>query len=264
MKPLEERILLELKKANMPLTPKQISVRTRIKHNTVKVYARKMLMDGLVGQPYPGAYSYKTHPRCGEPPPRVQNLILRVAAPWLRNKIETIKKQVGDVGIRIIFGVKRRKITGLISRDQGMDSTQTIMALELFRLLIAQRTNQYIDYDKIEVCSCEFLEDYSQLRLDGVKCVTVTSFLGDLERVYNRKFGLRSEVKVQPQDVNTIMTLLKGGVSTYNIVQGQFMMVQKIKNLTDSVKGTNRLTSTLMTRLIGLMEELLRRMQRDE
>jgi len=257
---LKERILDELKKASEPLTPKQVHVRTRIRHNTVRVYVRQLRTEGLVDQPYPGAYSYKTQPRCEEPPPRVQNLILSVAAPWLRNKIETIKEQVGDVGIRIIFGVKRRKVTGLISREQGMDYTQTIMALELFRLFIAQRTDQDIDYDKIEVHSCEFLEDYSQLRLDGVKCVTVKSFLGDLERVYNREHGLRSEVKVQPQDVNTIMTLLKGGVSSYNILQGQFLMVQKIEHLTEAVKGSNRLTSTL----IGLMKELLDRRLRDE
>lgn len=256
----KERILETLKKASEPLTPKQIAAKTRINHNTVKVYVRQMRTQGLIDQPYPGAYSYKTQPQYGEPPPRVQNLILSVAAPWLCNKIETLKEQVGDVGIRIIFGVKRRKVTGFISREQGMDCTQTIMALELFRLFIAQRTDQDIDYDKIEVRSCEFLEDYSQLRLDGVKCVTVKSFLGDLERVYNREHGLRSEVKVQPQDVNTIMALLKGGVSSYNILQGQFMMVQKIECLTDAVKGSNRLTSTL----VGLVKELLERMLRNE
>lgn len=256
----KERILETLKKASEPLTPKQIHVRTRINHNTVKVYVRKLLTEGLISQPYPGAYSYKTHPRCGKAPPRVQNLILSVAAPWLCNKIETITEQVGDVGIRIIFGVKRRKVTGFFSIEQGMDYTQTIMALELFRLFIAQRTDQEIDYDKSEVRSCEFLEDYSQLRLDGVKCVTVKSFLGDLERVYNREHGLRSEVKVQPQGVNTIMTLLKGGVSSYNILQGQFLTVQKVEHLTEAVKGSNRLTS----RLIGLMKELLDRRLRDE
>ena len=76
----KERILDKLKKASEPLTPKQIHVRTRIKHNTVKVYVRKLLTEGLISQPYSGAYGYKTHPRCGEAPPHVQNLILSVAA----------------------------------------------------------------------------------------------------------------------------------------------------------------------------------------
>jgi len=256
----KKRILNELKKSSEPLTPKQIVARTRIKHSTVKVYVRQMRTQGLIDQPYPGVYSYKTQPRCGEPPPRVQNLVLSVAAPWLCKKLEDIKEQVGDVGIQIVFGVKRKKVTGFISRERGMDYTETAMALQLFRLFIAKRTKQDIDYGKIEVHSCEFLEDYSQLRFDGVKCVTVKSFLGDLERVYNREHGLRSEVKVQPRDVNTIMTLLKGGVSTYNILQGQFMMVQEIKQLTDAVKGSNRLTSTLTT----LVKELLERRLRDE
>lgn len=257
---VKEQITDELKKAFDPLTPKQISVRTRINHNTVKVYVRHLLVEKLIVQPYPGAYSYKTHPRCEEPLPRVQNLVLSTSATWLSTPTEEIEEQIGDIGLRVVFGVKRRKITCYISRDRGMDCSQVAMAVELFRLHVALRTDHTLASDRMEVHSCEFLQDYEQLRLDGVRCVTVKSFLGALERVYNRNRGIRSEVKVQPQDVTSIMTLLKGGVSTYNILQGQFMMVQEIKHLTDAVKGSNRLTSTLTL----LVKELLERRLRDE
>jgi hypothetical protein len=255
---LKERILDKLKKASEPLTPKQIHARTRINHNTVKVYVRQLLTEGLISQPYPGAYSYKTHPRSGEPPPRVQNLILSVSAPWLSNRVKTVEEKIGDIGIRVLFGVKRRKITCYISRDQGLDYVQMVMAWELFRMYVALNGGPMLDVDEVKVQSCEVLRDYEQLRLDGVKCVTVKSFLGALERVYNREHGLRSEVKVQPQDVNTIMTLLKGGVSSYNILQGQFMIVQEIRHLTEAVKGSNRLTSTLISWVKDLMERRLR------
>jgi len=257
---VKERIIDELKKASDPLTPKQISVRTRINHNTVKVYVRHLLVEKLISQPYPGAYSCKTQPRCEEPLPRVQNLVLSASAPWLSSPIEEIEEQIGDIGLRVVFGLKRRKITCYISRDRGMDCSEVAMAVELFRLHVALCTTHTLASEGIEVHSCEFLQDYEQLRLDGVKCVTVKSFLGVLERVYNREHGIRSEVKVQPQDVTSIMTLLKGGVSTYNILQGQFMMVQEIKHLTDAVKGSNRLTSTLTT----LVRELLERRLMDE
>lgn len=256
----KERILEELKKATDALTPKQIHVRTRIKHSTVRVYVRQMLTEGLVGQPYPGAYSYKNHPRCGEPPPRVQNLVLSASGPWLSSHVEMIKEQIGDMRLRVVFGLKRKKVTCVVSRDLGMDYSEVAMAIELFRLHVALCTTHMLATERIEVHSCEFLQDYEQLRLDGVKCVTVQSFLGALERIYNREDGLRSEVKVQPQDVNTIMALLKGGVSSYNILQGQFMMVQEIRCLTEAVKGSNRLTSTLTC----LMKELLERRLRDE
>lgn len=256
----KERILNVLKKTSETLTPKQIHVRTRINHNTIKVYVRQLFKEGLINQPYPGAYSYETHLRVGEPPPRVQNVRLQVRAPWLSRPVETVEESVGDVGISVLFGLKRKRVTGYISRDQGLDYVQMVMAWELFRMYVALNGGPMLDVDEVEIQSCEVLRDYEQLRLDGVKCVTVKSFLGVLERVYNREHGLRSEVKVQPQDVNTIMTLLKGGASSYNILQGQFMIVQEIRRLTEAVKGSNSLTSTL----IGLVKELLERRLRDE
>ena len=53
---LKERILNKLKKASEPLTPKQIHVRTRINHNTIKVYVRQLLTEGLISHPYLGVY----------------------------------------------------------------------------------------------------------------------------------------------------------------------------------------------------------------
>jgi hypothetical protein len=244
-----------LKKAVEPLTPKQISAETGIKHNTVKVYVRQLLIQKLISQPYPRAYSYNNHPRGEEPPPRVHNVVLNVLAPWLSSPVEEIRERIGEIGFRVIFSVKRKKVTCVISRDAGMDYSEFALAVELFRLHFVIRTSHMIDSNMIRVQTCELLEDYSQLRLEGVKCVTVRSYLGALERVYNKKHGLRSEVKVQPQNAQTIMTLLKGSVPSYDILERQFMIEKEFQRFTDALKGQNLLTS----RLTIMLKELLKR-----
>jgi hypothetical protein len=186
--------------------------------------------------------------------------VLSAPATWLSTITRGVNEQIGDIRVRVVFGLKRKKVTCFISRNVGVDYSEVAMAVELFRLHVALRTAHMLETEEIEVHTCEFLEDYEQLRLDGVKCVTVKSFLGALERVYNKEHGLRSEVKVQPENVNTIMGLLKGGVTSYNILQSQFMIIQEIRCLTDAVKGSNLLTS----RLTSLVKELLKRRLRNE
>ena len=83
-------------------------------------------------------------------------------------------------------------------------------------------------------------KDYKDIRFDGIKCLTVKDLNGVLERLYNKGDGLRSEVKVStPMSVGQIEALLKGGMTPYQILQGQALTNKKIDELTDVMKHTN-------------------------
>jgi hypothetical protein len=209
---------------------------------------------GLVRQPFRGVYVINPTYGVGRPP-RVQNVRLKlshVAIPWGK---PAYKESFGDVKIRVIFGAKRGNITAVLISDSGMDLTVCTLAVERFKTVVRDILGISIANRDICVRNCEFLEDYVGMRLEGLNCVTVESFLGSLERIYNKGAGLRSEVKVRPDSLESIYTLLKGGVTPYNIMQGMYALVKKVDDLTTTLKFQNE----TMIRLESLFREFVRR-----
>jgi hypothetical protein len=116
---------------------------------------------------------------------------------------------------------------------------------------------------QIRVSSAEFNRDYEGLRLDGAQAVTLYSFDGTFERYYNKAKGLRHEVKATNiKDVTVMDTLLKGGVTAYNVAQAQFAMSQEIRSLAEVVKGSNRLSVDQQASLMRLFEGFFSRFDR--
>ena len=64
--------------------------------------------------------------------------------------------------------------------------------------------------------------------------------MGWLERVYNRRSTVRSEVKVQDVSPESIYTLLKGGVGPFHVMQANFALVKQAEKLVESIKFLNR------------------------
>jgi hypothetical protein len=197
----------------------------------------------------------------GELPLRVHNVIVVCRIP--RN-VDVLKLSHGeydlrveDVRFRFSHGVKRRKITVRVSCDDGLDFRGFVFAVELIRSYVLRFYGFEPSESELHVVSCEFNQDYQGLRMDGVKCLTVSDLKGVLERIYQKKENLvRSEVKVKKASVETIYALLKGGVTSYNIVQGLYTLVKKVENLVEGIKYLNQVNLEMRDVLLKILKRL--------
>lgn len=222
-----------------PLTPKEIKVITGLNHSTVRVYVLDLLAQGVLVRPLRGYYAINPTYGVGRPP-RVHNLRLRWAPPCRISEHVELEEVYGDVKIRVVLGRKRNLVTCWISSDPGLNYASCSLAIQRFKEVAGSRIGRPVPDEEIMVTVCEFNDDFESIRLDGLSSVTVASFLGSLERIYNRNGGLRSEVRVRPDSLASVYALLKGGVTAYNVLQPQFMMTRRLEALTVAIKEQNR------------------------
>jgi len=235
----KQRILKVIDSSEMELTPRQIATMAGVKHSTTRDYLRQLLKQGKIVQPYPSSYcSHITHSMIVAPL-RTHNILLTAGAPWLAFSDDTTE-YTGEVKVRIQYGLQRRKITGRISCDAGMDRHSVMFALNRFYDLVKQKTGH--DLDTVTVKTFELNRDKEGVRLDGAKCYTRKGLFGIIERIYQKDSNtVRMEQKIStPMTVDKFTALLRGGVTTYNITQGLYALVQEIRILTTAQKFMNR------------------------
>jgi len=221
-----------------PLTPKEIAWISKadsriepLNHNTVKAYCRQLLDASKIHHPIYGYYEVTkpTYEMGSSSGVRVHDLRLV----WVVGGfgvVPSVSRVVGGVGVEVVFGRKRGKVSVTVDCDDGMDFHTVCFVVDFVRRVVWEKIGVSLDSVPCEVC-CEFNEDFHKLRLDGVKCVTVKSFLGDLERIYEKPGGVRSEIKVVKTSLESMYAMLKGGVSSYNILQSQFLLMKKLDRI---------------------------------
>ena len=236
----KQTIIEILQHEQRPLSPKEISWISKkdsrfrtLNHSTVRVYLRQLLIRARVSQSIHGYYEVteSTYWVLGGVGAWVRVHDLRLV--WsvgVRERMFSFEELIGGVKISCQAGSKRGKVSAIIACDEGIDFQGVCFAVDLIRRVVLEKAGINLDGFECEVC-CEFNEDFQSLRLDGVKCVTVKSFLGDLERVYNKPSCLRSEVKINKTDLQSTLALLKGGVSAYNILQSNFILMRKLDRI---------------------------------
>lgn len=172
-------------------------------------------------------------------PLTVHNVALRVSLSedvlsW------SVDEFVGDVKVHVCFGSERRKISGYIANDFGMGKDACLFAIHRWFDIAEKHLGRPLP-EPLELTSFEQNRDYGGLRLDGVQCVTKKGLDGMIERVYQKEEGLiRAEHKVsKSMSFTEFESLLQGGVSSYNQVQGQFALMQQVGALTEALKFTN-------------------------
>lgn len=248
-KGLYAKIIEALKESDIPLSPKQITIRINmkyplehIKHATVRRYCRNLTIESIIENPFYGVYSV-TKVRDGVTTGFSGVLVHCVVLvfeglPVVRH--DEVCEMVDGAKVSVCFGVQNRKVDCRISCDDGMALFLFRKCMNSVKQIVWDRIGVNIDVLEPTVC-CEFNEDYSQYRMDGVKCVTTKSFFGDIERIYNKGKGLRSEVKVQKTDLATIYATLKGGISVGNIMQAQLDILKELREIKEAMKFNNRL-----------------------
>ena len=234
----KQAIVEILQREQRPLTPKEIVWISKadsrfgaINHNTVKVYCRQLLMSNKIYQPIHGYYEVteNRYGVLGVSEVRVHDVRL-VWDVGLRGCLGEVHEVVGGVKVDCQFGSVRGKVSATVACDEGMDFHTVCFAVDLVRRFAWEKAGVNLDVHVCSVC-CEFNEDFKHVRLDGVRCATVQSFLGDLERVYQKQDCVRSEIKVEETSLEGMYALLKGGVSSYNILQSQFLLMKKLDRI---------------------------------
>lgn len=245
-----KRILKVLRESEKPLKPSEIAFFAKVKHNTTRVYLRRLLAQGKVTQPYPQKYVTKTTHGIVEGLVKIHNLVLSVKAPGLVKGIRKFEEWFGTVKLRVLFGGRNGKITGFVSCDEGMDLDKYVFVVDKFKSVIFERTGARVCDGEVNVVTFELNKDRKDIRLDGVKSLTVKDFSGVLERIYSKDGGVRNEVKIaEPMNVASVEALLKGGMTNYQIVQGVGLLRQEIKNQIEVQKATNRLLANVLYEL---------------
>ena len=225
-------ILQLIESSEIELTPKEISQRTGINHNTVKKYLRDLASVNKVVQPYTGAYCSKITHGMMFVPLRVHNVVLCVRDLGLCFSDDVVEF-VGDVKVRVQFGLQRRKLTGRISCDAGMDRNAVLFALDRCFDIMEKRTGRRVE--NVVVKTFEVNRDFEKVRLDGSHCFTREGLFGEIERIYQKGDNVRVEHKIsRSMSLEEFDVLLRGGVSGYNLQQAVFALVQENRRLTEA------------------------------
>ena len=236
---IEERILKVIDESELELAPHEIARKIHAKRSSVRVLLRKLLDRGLILQPYPGTYCNKITYGMRFVPLCVHNVSLRSFV-CQDVKHWEVDEVVGGVKIHVCFGSERRKISGYIACDVGgMSHDACLLAVNRWFDLAEHRLG--FELNNLELLTFEVNKDYTDVRIDGVQCVTKKDLYGMIERTYQKEENLvRKEWKVsEPMSINKFEEALKKGVTDVERAQTVFELKEEIKRNSEALKFNN-------------------------
>lgn len=138
-----------------------------------------------------------------------------------------------------------------------MEWSEWVFAKSLFIEKASEAVGRAVSEPEVQVLNSEVGNDLLGRRIEGLaKCVTLTSFNGVLERIYQKdEETVRREVKVENTTIEQIEALWRGGVTPYNLIQSTQNLVNR---LDAQERRLNQLTTAIM-RLVRLEEARFKR-----
>jgi hypothetical protein len=262
-----------------PYFAKEISEKAQVPFSTTRKALRTLLRQNhqnQVFQEYPrGPYSTKRRnvPTYGVAGhigayglclPRVQNLRLVVEGLCVGCGLPVLDWSVGDVRFEVVFGGKRGKVSATVSCDDGLSYRELCFVILEFKRRVCEVLGSVPDF-RVEAESYEFLKDYLGFRLDGLKAVTLTSFMGLMEKIYQKENCLRHEVRSSvPVPVETLQALLLGGVSAATDRQYHFIIAERLERVVAELREDKAVSLTLVPLIKDLYDRyVLHRPQPD-
>lgn len=241
--------------SEIELSPLQIAQKLHANHSSVRVYLPQLVAQNRIITPYKGAYCSKiTHGvRFGGL--RVHNIVA-VGDADVDAHFEVVEV-VGTVKVRVVFGVERKKVSIFISCDAGMDKNGCLLALDKGFGIVRARLGK--DLEQVYLKTFELNRDYLGVRVDRPTCITRVGLYDMVERTYQKEEGVRHEWKINKEmPLEEFEALLQGGVTSYNIMQANFALVQEMKKIAEAQKmqnsqllEQNRLLEAIIKRIWG-------------
>jgi hypothetical protein len=236
---VEKQVYNFIDHSPIEVSPKEISLKTGLNHNSVKSAVRRLLLKNKVVQPYPNRYINRNEYGVRFVPLMVHNVRLKCCVAHDIKHFE-LTEVVGEVKVYVCFGSERRQVSGFIACDRGMSRDACLLAMHRWFDLVEGK----LGYSPQEYLlqSFEVNKDYEGIRLDGgLKCITKKGLFDVIERTYQKEENVvRHEHKVsKSMTVNEFEALLQGGVPTFNVVQSNFAVMKQVEALTEALKFTN-------------------------
>jgi DNA-binding Lrp family transcriptional regulator len=274
-KPQIEQIYNYIKQADHPVTPKEIASSLNINNGTVRARISELRSKGKIARAFHGHYVCdKIHggrevPDLAVGGVRVQNL--HVVSEKLGKRImkhESLVKEWLGVGpdntgylrVEVEFGVSFNRVNWSLTAPEGVDIHGLRLARAYVEAVLEGRG--YSDFGWM-VSNVEQFRDFMGIRLEGLKAVTLDNLDTTLEKMYQKSYGLRHEVRTsRVMGMDEMQALIQGGVPTMNVVQGVNLMVNEIRNqgettrelmdfikqLSDGVKANTEAINRLLDR----------------
>ena len=234
----QQEIIKLLKDYPEGLTPKLIAFHTRLNVNTVKSLLYKM--EGITN-PLRGIYKVVERGDGGGTFPveplhswNFHNCVLSSLLPkgnykpvkiTFRCPINTSVVEISPVG----------KCTFRVSSKFPINVPSLSLVTGLFTREVQHQTGLLLSPKNITIQTIEFNKDYSNLRLDGLKCITIDSLMEQF-KIYQKDIGLRVEHKTKLKfQVSDIVDLLKNnpeGLETNVKLNQQSAILQRLTDVT--------------------------------
>jgi hypothetical protein len=231
-----KQVLETIEQSSIPITPLEISQITKIKGSAVRKTLERLVKKRFIQKIDYGLYASLKYNVTLESSvgkgecdwgPRLHCLRLRASG-----LLGDPGDQKRDLGVVRVTAQRYKNGSGDVFVDCVRDYSLDYGAFRL--LLDAIRPDlEWLgvdDWRKMMVSSFEFNNDWQGIRLDGVKAITVKAFDGSFRRIYNKRFGLRDEVKVVgARRVEDVLLLMQGGVSAYTLQQFLYQTLQQLE-----------------------------------
>lgn len=170
---------------------------------------------------------------------------------WLRGQGWVwLREEVGEdpLRLRVQLGGKRGKVTWTVKAPLGLD----VYSFRLACWMVEDLLNG-LDYgirtfsEVFMVQNAEYLYDMMGIRLEGMKAVTVSSFDGELSKIYQKSYGVRYEARdSRPTSLSNVLALVQGGIPVNEVLQGVGVVHSDLGALTSAIKGQNRLINDML------------------
>lgn len=233
---LKEKIFGLINESEIELAPVEIAKKIGANHSSVRVYIRQLTKEGKILSPYHGVYCNKITYGMIFNPVRVHNLVVTASVDV--DESGEVVEVVGTVKVRVLFGFQRKKVSIFVSCDAGMDKNACLLALHRGFDIVKAKLGK--DIDDVTVRTFEANRDYAGVRLDREQCLTKKGLFDVIERIYQKEDVVRHEFKVAKEmSLTEFEALLQGGVSSYNITQANYALIQEVRKLADALKMTN-------------------------
>lgn len=255
---MKNKILDFLSSSENPLSP--YSIAKALKYNPASTRARlsELAKSGAVERVTRGLYQYVPRYGVGKPG-RVQNLLATVTAspPLSREFLEDLASRgiiqkngnqfthvykftgppegpEGEVRQTIQLGLKRNKITWRIRAPLGLDYYGLMFAYGLLRCTLA-RVGQDPSLEFM-VKNVELLDDKMGTRMEGITALTFTDFKGNFEKLYNKAYGVRREVRnTDERPAHELLQLYQGGLPSFMIAQASYDIARRVSENSDNI-----------------------------
>lgn len=215
----EEKIKKLLSAHPEGLTPKQIALYSEINVSTVKNLVKNMpeIIKKRSGR---GLYALdQKYPHGKIFDWNFHNLRLRVENIKIPKKVNK-KITFSLFEIMILFNPNNNKVSmSLKNKERPFNIASLELVAFFFKSEIKKNTGENVKYSDIIVSSIEINQDFENLRIDGLKCITLDSLINQF-KAYNKKGGLRIENKIKiPFPLDMIMEILVFKVPMVEVIR---------------------------------------------